>query len=138
MIALATQNMSGAKVSFKTCSLTKLFCNDASVDTTLCINTLHHLPPDDFSLALHEFCRVSQKHVIIEIKNTLSPYHGLKKMKMLKKHGLKIFGSSYFTVKHLFNAYEYRIVGTRSWLQLGTLLSPILCILAEKKSIETF
>lgn len=133
MIARARQKFQHEQLSFQESFLTQIQYENSSFETVVCINTLHHLRPQDLPLVLKELCRVAKKQVIVEVKNNLSPYHAIKKLKMSKQTGLEIFGTNYFSMKRIFATNRCQIVRTRSLLKSGILLAPVLCILAEKR-----
>jgi len=43
--------------------------NDRSFDITICLNVLHHIHVKDFSNAIQELARITNKYLILEIRN---------------------------------------------------------------------
>jgi len=57
------------KVTFLQGDLIKLpFC-DKSFDVTFCLNVLHHIQKEDFNNAFRELARVTDKFLVVEIRN---------------------------------------------------------------------
>jgi ubiquinone/menaquinone biosynthesis C-methylase UbiE len=42
---------------------------NSSFDLTVCLNVLHHVHKDDFTLAIYELTRITNKYLMIEIRN---------------------------------------------------------------------
>jgi SAM-dependent methyltransferase len=57
------------KVSFIQGDLLNLPFTDESFDMTVCLNVLHHIHKDDFSKAIYELARITDKYLILEIRN---------------------------------------------------------------------
>ncbi len=62
-------------VSFRKGTVLDTKFNDAEFDTTFCINTLHHIYPNDLKNALTELARITKTNLILEIKNKNNPYN---------------------------------------------------------------
>lgn len=56
------------KISFIEGDLLYMPFSDRSFDLTICVNTLHHIHPKDFSQALKELARITDKYLILEIR----------------------------------------------------------------------
>lgn len=57
------------KVSFKRENLLNIPFKDKNFDLTICINLLHHVHIDDFNKAIEELTRITDKYLILEIRN---------------------------------------------------------------------
>ena len=57
------------KVSFIKEDLLNLPFNDRIFDVTICINVLHHVHIEDFERAVRELSRITEKYLILEIRN---------------------------------------------------------------------
>lgn len=57
------------KVFFKEASLLNIPFKDKNFDLTICINLLHHVHIDDFNRAIEELARITDKYLILEIRN---------------------------------------------------------------------
>jgi len=57
------------KVNFIEGDLLNIPFNDRSFDITICLNVLHHIHVKDFSNAIHELTRITNKYLILEIRN---------------------------------------------------------------------
>ena len=56
-------------VSFIKTDLLDVPFEDRFFDVSICINTIHHVHTDDFVKAIKEFARVTDKYLILEIRN---------------------------------------------------------------------
>lgn len=121
-------------ITFIQSSVTDIQADDRSFSSVVCLNTLHHLQPEDFPKAISELCRVAGRQVIVEIKNNISPYHIIKKVVVPKSIGANIYGSNILSVKKLFRQNGY--VVNRTWSLWGAtaLASPIICVSAVRKA----
>jgi SAM-dependent methyltransferase len=57
------------KISFIQAELLNIPFNDKTFDVTICIDVLHHIHSDDFKCAIEELMRVTDKFLILEIRN---------------------------------------------------------------------
>ena len=57
------------RVNFIEGDLLKIPFNDRSFDITICLNVLHHIHVKDFSNAIQELSRITNKYIILEIRN---------------------------------------------------------------------
>ncbi len=67
-IARENENTFG-NVSFLQGNLLNLPFIDRSFDLTVCLNTLHHIHKEDFCKAIHELARITNKYLMLEIRN---------------------------------------------------------------------
>lgn len=61
--------MQFAKVFFIEGNVLDIPFNDRNFDVTICINLLHHIYVDDFKRAISELARITDKFLILEIRN---------------------------------------------------------------------
>ena len=57
------------RVTFIEGDLLNIPFNDRSFDITICLNVLHHIHVKDFSNAIQELARITNKYLILEIRN---------------------------------------------------------------------
>lgn len=57
------------RVSFTEGNVLDIPFNDRNFDVTICINLLHHIHIDDFERAIGELARITDKYLILEIRN---------------------------------------------------------------------
>ena len=57
------------RVTFIEGDLLNIPFNDRSFDITICLNVLHHIYVKDFSNAIQELARITNKYLILEIRN---------------------------------------------------------------------
>lgn len=131
MINIAERKYGKDSLKFLQSSLTAIKLQDNSVDSSICLNVLHHLKPNDISIAINELCRVAKYQVVIEFKNNLSPYHVIKKVVVPKSIGAQIFGANIFQLREKFKENDFRVTTTWSLL-FGPYISPIVCVAAER------
>ena len=132
MVRVAAEKFESERITFTRSSVSKIDFPDEYFDVVICLNTLHHLEPRDIPTAISEFCRVARNQVIIEIKNSLSPYHILKKIIVARDIGANIFGCRLPALKKDFNTSGFSLRETWSLFSIGSFLSPILCLNWEK------
>lgn len=133
MIDVAKAEHAGEGMSFMTGSLTDIPAQDKAYDTAISLNTLHHLMPDQFDAAISELCRVGARKVIVEIKNSVSPYHLIKKVTVSKSIGATIYGASHARLGKLFARHGFAADGLWSLFGAGRFLSPILVVGASRR-----
>jgi ubiquinone/menaquinone biosynthesis C-methylase UbiE len=56
-------------VDFIQCNMLNLPFKNRSFDLTVCLNVLHHIHKEDFTLAIDELTRITDKYLMIEIRN---------------------------------------------------------------------
>ncbi len=89
LLELARSSAAGRpRVRFSAGELATLPYAAGSVDATLCLNVLHHVPHDELQAALSELARVSSHTLLLEIKNARSPYFRLHSQRV---EGIAIF-----------------------------------------------
>lgn len=57
------------KISFIQADLLNIPFDDKTFDVTICIDVLHHIHSEDFKCAIEELMRVTDKFLIVEIRN---------------------------------------------------------------------
>jgi ubiquinone/menaquinone biosynthesis C-methylase UbiE len=70
VLEIAKKNaMQFDRVSFTEGNVLDIPFNDRNFDVTICINLLHHIHIDDFERAIGELARITDKYLILEIRN---------------------------------------------------------------------
>ena len=75
---LSVARLLAPKVDFKQANLLSLPFGDREFDSVVCVNTFHHILPQDRHKVLTEFARVAKNEVVIEFKNRNSLYYSGK------------------------------------------------------------
>ena len=57
------------KISFIQADLLNMPFDDRNFDLTICIDVLHHIYSDDFKIVIKELTRVTEKYLLLEIRN---------------------------------------------------------------------
>jgi len=93
-------------IKFKLSNLIKLDFQDKVFDVAICINTLHHIHKEDLDASLSELARVSNRYIILEIKNKNDFYTKYIHRKRefphyftTKKHVIKVLAKRGFALK---------------------------------------
>jgi ubiquinone/menaquinone biosynthesis C-methylase UbiE len=69
-VDIASKNAKDSdKISFFKKDLLNLNYDDRSFDLSICINVFHHIHVEDFEKAVEEISRITDKYVILEIRN---------------------------------------------------------------------
>lgn len=122
------------RVSFQEADLLNLPFEDNSFDSVLCINTLHHIHENDLPRALSELARITNKYLIIEIRNRDSfYYHKLIHPKPVWVSNIKVYHTSTSYVNSLLSSYGFRLRKQRS-IFLFNRLSPRLLLMYDRQA----
>ena len=125
----------GLDIDFRLGSLASIPAKDGEVETVVSIGVFHHLLPEEQKTAYAEVCRVASKNIVLEIKNTFSPYHMVKKLRSrYGRMGMRISGTNPISLSASLKRHGFRLAGTIGFLPgfLGLLLSPVLLFKFEK------
>ena len=60
------------KISFLQADILNIPFDDRSFDVTICLDVLHHIHRDDFKNAIKELARITDKYLILEIRNKIN------------------------------------------------------------------
>lgn len=137
MIRQAKRSSEGEKlnIDYQVSSLTSLPFHRRSIHTLTCIGVLHHIHRRHRAIVYGEFCRVASHRLILEIKNTLSPYYPLKKIKAKwGKMKLDVYGTNTVTLSKALEEKGFELKSLISPIpaKLGTLFSPVLICVYER------
>ena len=93
-------------VTFLQGDLVKIpFC-DKSFDITFCLNVLHHIHKEDFNNVLRELARVTDKFLVVEIRNANNIFNFLYEFLIqLFYRGLPLYGHSIKDINKLINRH---------------------------------
>lgn len=110
MVRLANKkNNSFRTINFIASDVLSLTFMDKVFDLTICINALHHIKPQDITVALTELSRVTGRYLLLEIKDSENFYnkyissktvYGLKLYPVGKQHVIKALSSFGFNLVH--------------------------------------
>ena len=135
MISIANENKKRFNVEnvfYKLENIDAISFDANHFDTLICINVLHHVSKSNLSKVLKEFARITSSEIILEIKNSISPYYYFKKLRIKFETGLNIFGTSYNNLNQIFTNYGFSISKRNSWGNLGRYFSPNLLVKLRK------
>ena len=99
------------RVSFTEGNLIYMPFKDRSFDLAVCLNVLHHIHIDDFKLAIKELARITDKYLILEIRNKKNIldiwYSKIILPKYYKK--LPLYTSSIQEINGLMKKFNFRL-----------------------------
>lgn len=102
-------------ISFLQADLLNLPFSDRIFDLTVCINSLHHIHENDFSKAISELARITNKYVMLEIRNKnyiLIPF--INKIVLQKLYrDLPICSTSISEINNLMEKNRFKLKITR-------------------------
>ena len=109
----------------------KMSFNNNSFDLALCLNMLHHVLLEDQGKAIDEFCRISKKYVIVEIKRIHPIWKYIFNDKVLGY--LTFYPNKISTITEYFrkNGFELQI---KRPIFIWMLPSPIVILVFKKQS----
>ena len=108
------------KVSFMKADLLNLPFDDRFFNITVCINTIHHVHIEDFEKAIQELARITDKYLILEIrnkKNILNFWYKYVSLPILYKD-LPVTSCSISEVNDIIKNYNFK-------LQIARGISPL-------------
>lgn len=99
-------------VSFTEGDLIYMPFKDRSFDLAVCLNVLHHIHVDDFRNAIQELTRITDKYLILEIRNKKNIfdiwYNHIILPKLYKK--LPLYATSLSRLNDLIKKFDFQIV----------------------------
>lgn len=130
MIDVAQKHSKGLpNIFFKIRELKTLNFQMMEFETVICLDVLHHIHSEELEEVLNNMARVSAKHVILEYKNNISPYHIIKKIKArFGRMSLKINGTNLWKLKKILVQKGFIIDKKVSLFSLGCIVSPIIIV----------
>lgn len=108
------------KVSFMKADLLNLPFDDRFFNITVCINTIHHVHIEDFEKAIQELARITDKYLILEIRNKnniLNFWYKYVSLPILYKN-LPVTSCSISEVNDIIKNYNFK-------LQIARGISPL-------------
>ena len=103
------------RVSFTEGDLIYMPFKDRSFDLAVCLNVLHHIHVDDFKVAIRELARITDKYLILEIRNKKNILDMCYSKIILPKYHRKLplYTSSIQEVNGLMKDFNFRLVNMR-------------------------
>ncbi len=92
-------------INFMTSSIYKIPFQEKTFDTTVCLNTLHHVK--DTETAIKELCRVTKYQILIEIKNKNSINYLRRILTKNQEYSWK--ASTVREIKYIFNKHNFKL-----------------------------
>lgn len=118
------------KISFQEADLLNMPYKDNYFDLTICINMIHHIDKSDLARALSELSRITNKHIVLEVKNSKSFYY--KRIHPKSFGGISVYPTSISEVSNLLRSNRF-IIRKQHGIFLLNWLSPIIVLLYEKQ-----
>lgn len=99
------------KVTFMQGNILNIPFDDRYFDVTICIDVLHHIHSDDFKTAIGELTRITDKYLVIEIRNKKNIFHLWYNhiLQPLFFKELPIFTTSIDEVNNLIDEYNFEL-----------------------------
>ena len=130
MVEIAQRRVEGyPNIYLETGELKTLNFRRMEFETVICLDVLHHIHSEKLEEVLNSMARISAKHIILEYKNNLSPYHIIKKIKA--KYGrlsLHINGTNLWIIKKILEQEGFNVDKKITLLSLGCIVSPIIIV----------
>lgn len=109
-IDIATENAKRFdKLSFIQANLLNIPFKDKNFDITICVNLLHHIHFDDLNKAIAELSRITDKYLILEIRNKKNVFNfWYKLMILLKFKYIHVYGNSVSEISALLKKHNFK------------------------------
>jgi ubiquinone/menaquinone biosynthesis C-methylase UbiE len=133
MIRTAKNIAAGIKnIKFDVGDVLSLQFADKFFDTVFCVNTLHHISPEDQRRAFKELARVAGENVIVEIKNWDHPYHkylrtGFGRYKINVQNQINVYPTTVKAVEANMREFGFELVRVKP-LWHFVFLSPFIVL----------
>jgi SAM-dependent methyltransferase len=103
------------RVSFILGDILHLPFRKRAFDVSLCIDTLHHIHQDDFGKAIAELARITDKYLILEIRNRKNVFHFwyAKVMQPMFYKNLPVFTTSIGDVNDFIRPHQFQLESAR-------------------------
>jgi ubiquinone/menaquinone biosynthesis C-methylase UbiE len=100
------------KITILKGDLLDLEFDDKSFDLSICINVFHHIHPKDFEKAVKELSRITDKYVILEIRNKKNIFNFYYKYFALRFYynNLPVTACSIEEVNNLFKRQNFKLL----------------------------
>lgn len=119
------------KVSFEEADLLNMPYGANSFDLTLCINVLHIIYKDDLEKALSELARITNRYLILEIKNIENIWFG--QIYSNNICGMRMYPNSISEVSNILKHHNFRLIEDQG-IFLFNWLSPLIVLVYEKQN----
>jgi len=130
MLSIAERDAANIKnVKFQEADLLNLPFSDNSFDLTLCINVIHIIHKQDLEKALSELARITNKYLILEIKNIDNFY--FKYIFSNDICGMKMYPNSIEEINNILKKYNFSLNKTHGIFMFNW-LSPLIVLLYKK------
>lgn len=117
-------------VSFQESHLLQMPYDDGGFDLALCINVLHHIHKNDLEKALSELARISNRYLVIEIKNINNFLYKYILPKSLL--GMNVYPTSIAAVSTILEKLGFRLIEDHG-IFLFNSLSPLVILVYKKQ-----
>ena len=136
MIKVCVQAKKGRdNIEFVATDLLDTPFDDTAFDITVCINVIHHVYKNDLDKLIKEIARITKKTVIIEIKNRISWYYPIKKLKSrLLLSGITVYGTTVKAMEKLFGRGGFELTSVTPLFKFA-ILSPIVVLKFERRGV---
>jgi ubiquinone/menaquinone biosynthesis C-methylase UbiE len=116
-------------ISFQEADLLNMPFDNNSVDLTLCINVLHHIYYDDIERALSELARITNKYLVLEIKNFENVW--FRRIFSNDFCGIKVYPTSATEVSAILKNQHFKLV-RNDGIFMFKWLSPLIVLLYKR------
>lgn len=137
VLAIARKDAaSSGRISFQEADLLDMPFQDNSFDLTLCVNVLHHVHESDLARALSELARITNRYLVIEIRNSDNFYYRRVHSKTLWIGGPNVYPTSTRYVSSLLGSHSFRL-RKQQGIFLFNWLSPLVLLIYDKQTEKT-
>lgn len=126
------------RISFQEADILDMPFEDNSFDLTLCNNVLHHIHESDLPRALSELARITNRYLIIEIRNKNSRYYYeyiYSILRMKPDSSISVYRTSTSHVSSLLRNHGFQLRKQRCIFFFNR-LSPILFLIYYKSQVS--
>jgi ubiquinone/menaquinone biosynthesis C-methylase UbiE len=116
-------------ISFQEADLLNMPFAHSSVDLTLCINVLHHIYYDDIEKALSELARITNKYLVLEIKNIENIW--FRRIFSNDFCGIKMYPTSITEVSAILKNQNFQLIENHGIFMFNW-LSPLIVLLYKR------
>jgi ubiquinone/menaquinone biosynthesis C-methylase UbiE len=123
------ESQSIENISFQQAELINMPYSDNSIDITLCINVIHVIHKDDLEKALSELARITNKYLILEIKNIDNIW--FRYIYSNNICGMNIYPNSASEVSNILKKYNFQLLESHG-IFLINWLSPLVVLVYKR------
>lgn len=122
------------RVSFQEADLLNMPFEDNSFDLTICLYVLHHIHESDLARALSELARITNRYLIIEIRNSDSLYYKyVYPNRTMYPGGISVHPTNISYVSNLLRSHGFRLRKQRGMF-LFNWLSPLIWLMYDRQA----